>query len=179
VSELNVTFSAPEDVLLLARLLDDEGRQLPEDQTFAQREDDGYAVRSAFPKAGNYTLRIYVKRAGEPGGEYASAIEYAVLAEAGIEGMTYPRTTGSFAEVGARLRRPLEGRLKAGSAQDFEILVPGAEEVAVISGGEWTHLSRDGDVFQGDVVLSEGKAQVAARFSGERSYRGLLEYDLL
>jgi len=93
--------------------------------------------------------------------------------------MTYPRTTGSFAEAGASLRRPLEGRLEAGSAQDFEILVPGAEEVAVISGGEWTHLSRDGDVFWGDVVLSEGEAQVAARFSGVRSHRGLLTYAVL
>jgi len=80
-SELNVTISAPEDVLLLARLLDEDGRQLPEDQTFAQKEDDGYVVMAAFPKAGNYTLRIYAKRGGVPEGEYTSVIEYAVVAK--------------------------------------------------------------------------------------------------
>ena len=178
-SELNVTFSATEDVLLLARLLDDEGRELPEDRTIAQREDDEYAVRASFPKPGNYTLRIYAKRAGEPGGEYNSAIEYSVVAEAGIEGMTYPRTLGTFAEAGARLRRPLEGGLEAGFAHQFELVVPGAEEVAVINGGRWTPLSKEGDLFCGEAVLSRGEAQVMARFPGERSYCGLLEYTVL
>jgi transglutaminase/protease-like cytokinesis protein 3 len=86
-SELNVTLSAPEGVLLLARLLDGDGRELSEEQTFAQREEGGYVVRAAFPKPGNYTLRIYAKRGGGPEGEYTSVIEYAVLAEAGIEGV--------------------------------------------------------------------------------------------
>jgi transglutaminase-like putative cysteine protease len=178
-SELNVTFSATEDVLLLARLLDDEGRELPEDRTLAQREDDEYVVRASFPKPGNYSLRIYAKRAGEPGGEYTSAIEYAVLAKAGIEDMTYPRTLGTFNEAGARLRRPLEGRLEAGFATEFELLIPGAEEAAVINGGRWTDLSKEGEIFRGEANLSRGEAQVAARFPGERSYHSLLEYDVL
>jgi hypothetical protein len=78
-SELNVTLSAPEEVLLLARLLDGDGRELPEEETFAQRE----VVRATFPKPGNYTLRIYAKRGGGPEGEYTSVIEYAVVAKPG------------------------------------------------------------------------------------------------
>jgi len=178
-SDLNVTFSVPEDVLLLARLLDEEGQELPEDRTFAQREDDSYVVRAAFQKPGNYTLRIYAKKAGDPSGDYSSAIEYSVLAQSGIDEMTYPRATGYFAEAGASLRRPMEGRLVAGAAQEFDLSVPGAEEVAVISGGEWTPLSKEGETFRGEAALFEGEAQVAARFPGERSYRVLLEYDVL
>lgn len=82
-SELNVTFSAPEEVLLLARLLDGDGRELPEEETFAQRGEGGYVVRAAFPKPGNYTLRIYAKRGGGPEGEYTSVIEYAVVSKPG------------------------------------------------------------------------------------------------
>jgi hypothetical protein len=78
-SELNVTLSAPEEVLLLARLLDGDGRELPEEETFAQRE----VVRATFPKPGNYTLRIYAKRGGGPEGEYTSVIEYTVVAKPG------------------------------------------------------------------------------------------------
>lgn len=175
-SELNVTLSAPEDVLLLARLLDEDGRELSEDWTFAQREEDGYVVRASFPKPGNYTLRIYAKRAGEPGGEYNSAIEYSVVAKAGIEGMTYPRTLGTFAEAGASLRCPLEGRLEAGTSHEFTLVVPGAEEVAVINGGRWTHISDEGDIFSGEATLSRGETQVAAKFPEDPSYSVLLVY---
>jgi hypothetical protein len=178
-SELNVTFSAPEDILLLARLLNEDGQELPEEQTFAVREDGDYVVRVAFPKPGNYTLRIYAKPAGERNAEYTSAIEYTVLAEAEGEGTTYPRMTGVFAEAGARLLSPQEGRLKAGIGYVFELLVPDAEEVAVITGGVWTPLTKEGERFSGEAALYEGEALVAARFPGERSYRVLLEYDVL
>ena len=176
-SELNVTFSAPKDVLLLTRLLDEDGRELSEDWTFTQREDDENVVRASFPKPGNYTLRIYAKRAGEPGGEYNSAIEYSVVAKAGIEGMTYPRTLGTFAEAGASLRCPLEGRLEAGISHELELVVPGAEEVALINDGSWTPLFKEGDdIFSGEVVLSKGEAQVVARFPKDPSYSVLLVY---
>ncbi len=84
-SELEVTISAPQDVHLLARLLDGEGQKLPEDRTVTSRMDDEYIVRTYFPRAGDYTLRIYAKRGGGLAGEYTSVIEYAVVAEAGVE----------------------------------------------------------------------------------------------
>lgn len=178
-SELKVTFLTPEDVFLLAGLLGEEGWKLPEDRTIAQREEGGYAVRMAFPKAANYTLRIYAKRADEPGGVYTSAIEYSVVADAGEVEMTYPRTFGIFAETGASLRLPMEGRLEAGASREFELAVPGAEDVAVINDGEWTFLSKEDETFRGEVSLSAGEAQVAARFPGDESYRWLLEYVVL
>ncbi|HPJ30407.1 MAG TPA: transglutaminase domain-containing protein [Methanothrix sp.] len=177
-AELKVSLSAPQDVFLLARLLDEGGRELPLERTFAQREGDGYAVRAAFPQAGDYTLRIYARR-GDGSGEYTSAMEYSVVSDDGIEERTYPRTMGSFAEVGATLLRPLEGRLLAGTATEFEIIVPGAEDAVVISGGVWTHLTGEGETFRGEAVLSEGEATVAARFSGDESYSHLLEYEVV
>ena len=180
-SELSVIISAPGDVRLLARLLDGEGRELPEERTISQRvveEEGGYGVTASFPKAGNYTLRIYAKRGGEAGGEYASVAEYSVVASSGREEAVYPRTTGSFAEVGALLIRPLEGRLAAGEAVDFEVIVPGAEDVAVICGGEATRLARDGEIFRGSASPA-GEVQVAARFGGGAAYQVLLVYSIV
>ncbi|UEC43069.1 MAG: hypothetical protein METHAR1v1_1060021 [Methanothrix sp.] len=176
-AEMEVAFSAPEEVLLLARLLDDGGRELPEEATFAQREGEDYVVRAAFPAQGEYTLRIYGRRGGDPGGEYAPVLEYAVVAGAGNDGAGYPRALGAFAAVGARLIHPLEGRLPAAS-QEFDLLVPGAGDVAVINGGVWTRLTKDGEHFWGEAVLSGGEARVAARFSEDREYSVLLAYDV-
>ena len=173
---VEVSFSAPEEVFLMARLLNGSGRELPEGRTFAQREGEDYVVRAAFPAQGNYTLRIYGKRGGDPAGEYTSVLEYAVVAGAGGDDTGYPRTLGTFAEVGARLIRPLEGRLPAG-AQEFELLVPGAGYVAVISGGVWTRLAKDGERFRGEAVLSGGEVRVAARFSEDRGYSVLVVYN--
>jgi hypothetical protein len=177
-SELKVTLSAPGDILLLARLLDGEGRALSEDRTLAQREVEGYTVRAAFPKPGEYALRIYAKEKGDLGGEYASAIEYAVLAESGSEAAGYPRTLGTFAEAGCRLIRPLEGRLPAGTPQRFELMVPGAETVAIINDGNRTIMAREGETFRGEVTLSAKDASVAARFPGDASYAALLVYSV-
>lgn len=177
-AEVEVAFSAPEDVLLLARLLDGGGRELPEEATFAQREGEDYVARAVFPAPGDYTLRIYGKRGGDPGGEYSSVLEYAVVAGAGSEGAGYPRALGTFAEVGGRLIRPLEGRLPAG-AREFDLLVPAAGDVAVISGGRWTALTGDGERFRGEAVLSGAEARVAARFSEDRGYGVLLVYDVV
>jgi hypothetical protein len=174
---VEVSFSAPENVLLMARLLDGGGRELPEGRTFAQREGEVYVVMASFPAPGDYTLRIYGKRGGDPAGEYTSLLEYAVVAGEGSEDAGYPRTLGTFAEAGARLIRPLEGRLPAG-VQEFELLVPGAGDVAVISGGVWTRLAKDGERFRGVAALSSGEARVAARFSEDRGYGVLLVYDV-
>ncbi|MGB3944734.1 MAG: transglutaminase domain-containing protein [Methanothrix sp.] len=177
-SLVEVAFSAPRDVRLLARLLDGAGRELPEGRGFAQREGGDYVVRATFPAPGEYTLRIYGRRGGDPGGDYAPVLEYTVVAGAGSDGAGYPRALGAFAAVGARLIHPLEGRLQAG-AREFDLLVPGAEDVAVINGGVWSRLAKDGESFQGEAVLSGGEARVAARFADDPSYRVLLVYDVV
>ena len=51
--------------------------------------------------------------------------------------------------------------------------------MAVINDGEWTFLSKEDETFRGEVSLSAGEAQVAARFPGDESYHWLLEYAVL
>ncbi|MDF0589688.1 tetratricopeptide repeat protein [Candidatus Methanocrinis natronophilus] len=177
-AEVEVAFSAPEGVLLLARLFDREGLKLSENRTFAQREGEDYVVKAAFPVPGEYTLRIYGKRLGDPGGEYAPMLEYDVVAGGGGENIGYPRTLGAFIEVGGRLVAPMEGMLPTGD-HEFELLVPGAEGVAIINDGSWTHLTGEGERFWGEATLSRGEARVAARFGEGSTYNVLFLYSVV
>ena len=176
---VNVTLSVPEAVLVMFALLDGAGIKLPGGQTFAQREGDVYEIRAALPKPGNYTLRIYAKRIGDPGA-YTLAIEYEIVARGEIvSDAKFPKTYGRFIEAGARLCRPFEGELMSNNPYLIELWVPTAEDLAVINEGKWTVLNRDGDLFFGELILSEGVAKIAAKFPNETSYKVLLEYAVI
>ena len=176
---VNVTLSVPEAVLVMFALLDGAGIKLPGGQTFAQREGDVYEIRAALPKPGNYTLRIYAKRIGDPGA-YTLAIEYEIVARGEIvSDAKFPKTYGRFIEAGARLYRPFEGELMSNNPYLIELWVPTAEDLAVINEGKWTVLNRDGDLFFGELILSEGVAKIAAKFPNETSYKVLLEYAVI
>jgi transglutaminase-like putative cysteine protease len=176
---VNVTLSVPEAVLVMFALLDGAGIKLPGGQTFAQREGDVYEIRAALPKPGNYTLRIYAKRIGDLGA-YTLAIEYEIVARGEIvSDAKFPKTYGRFIEAGARLYRPFEGELMSNNPYLIELWVPTAEDLAVINEGKWTVLNRDGDLFFGELILSEGVAKIAAKFPNETSYKVLLEYAVI
>ena len=73
---------------------------------------------------------------------------------------------GKFSETGAYLFGPLEGKLKAGSSYLFRIRVPGAGNVSVVCGEEWTHLASRGDLFEGNATAKKGDVGVYANISG-------------
>ncbi|MHC1594972.1 MAG: hypothetical protein ACXQT2_06660, partial [Methanotrichaceae archaeon] len=74
------------------------------------------------------------------------------------------------------LYSPIVGRLRSGVAQSFRLVVPDAEDVAVINDKRWTHLDEEDGFFEGVVVPAGGEVWVAARFPGEDEYYRLLEY---
>ena len=82
---------------------------------------------------------------------------------------------GKFSEAGAYLFSPLEGKLKAGSSYLFRIRVPGAENVSVVCGDEWTDLAPRGDLFEGNATAGKGDIGVYAKFQGA-GWDGLVSY---
>ena len=82
---------------------------------------------------------------------------------------------GKFSEAGAYLFSPLEGKLKAGSSYLFRIRVPGAGNVSVVCGDEWTHLASRGDLFEGNATIGKGDVGVFGKFQGE-GWDGLVRY---
>ncbi|TRZ67518.1 MAG: hypothetical protein D4Q77_02930 [Methanothrix sp.] len=171
---VNVSLSAPGDVMIIAELLDADGKELPDRFTFVQREDDKYVVHVAFPRPGSYTLGVYAKDKNDPGA-YGWVLNYSIEASGEYQA-GFPATYGTFHLHDAHIYGPIVGRLKSGVAQSFRLAVPGAEDVAVINDGRWTHLDEEDGFFEGVVVPIGGEIWVSARFPGEDEYYRLLEY---
>jgi|ADurb_Ile_03_Slu_FD_contig_21_1772698_length_637_multi_3_in_0_out_0_1 hypothetical protein len=70
----------------------------------------------------------------------------------------------------------MERRLQANKSVAFRIVVPDAEEVVVINGGEWNYLEPDKDVFTGNVRVQAGDVFILARFESDNIYRYLVRY---
>jgi hypothetical protein len=132
-----------------------------------------YEIRARFPEAGSYALRVYAKKRDDPG-VYKSVMQYNINASSGAEN-GFPLTFGRFGEVGAHLYSPMDGSLKAGESYHFRVKVPGATEVAVVSGREWSRLEGQGDLFEGDVTVAKRDAGIFANFGGGK-WEGMVRY---
>ena len=121
---------------------------------FAREMESGMIFMHSFLRPGSYILKAYAKQKDDPG-EYNSVLEYRINAASG-GGAGFPMVYGKFSEAGAYLFSPLEGRLLAGSSYLFRIRVPGAGNVSVVCGEEWTHLAMRGDLFEGNAT--QGRA---------------------
>ena len=75
------------------------------------------------------------------------------------------------------LQAPVSGTLAASSNVVVEVEWPGAAEVAMVSGGQWTQLRRDGDRFHGQAAAAGTTLQIVGRTGGDpASYHTLLQY---
>ncbi len=169
--EVNLSVYAPEDVVMMAGL--ESEAEVLEGRTLCQREGMRYEIRARFPEAGSYALRVYAKKRDDPG-VYKSVMQYNINASSGAEN-GFPLTFGRFGEVGAHLYSPMEGSLKAGESYHFRVKVPGAAEVAVVSGREWSRLEAQGDLFEGNVTVANGDAGIFANFGGGK-WEGMVKY---
>jgi len=170
--EVNILVYAPDDVVMMAGLESESGAI--EGRTLCQRDGQNFQILARLPQAGSYALRAYAKKRDDPG-VYKSVMQYNINASSGVDN-GYPQTFGRFGEVGAHLYSPLDGRLQAGQSYHFRIRVPGAAEVAVVCGKEWSRLAAEGDLFEGNVTVAKGDAGVFANFWGEK-WEGMVKYE--
>ena len=173
-SSLSVRVGAPPEILVVAAL-SQNGADLTDGYTFAQRAEGGFTIDVVFPSAGDYTLVAFARERGPLRAEYDSAVEYSIHARSGPD-RVFPRMYASFQERDCHLDAPFDGILPAGRPVEFRARVPGAEDVVVGINGLARHLpARDG-VFSGSVVPERGQATLFARFPGRTKYEGLLQY---
>ena len=91
----------------------------------------------------------------------------------------YPLSYEAFQVNDGYVVSPLSGFLAPGEAQSFIIKVPDAKSVAVVQGDNWHRLERadeEDGLFEGDLLLEPGVAEVYARFAGSMTFDALLEY---
>lgn len=75
------------------------------------------------------------------------------------------------------VRAPIAGTLRAAATVDVEVVWPGATDVAVVTGGVWTHFARAGDRFHGRTEAFVDRIWVVGRTGPDPlSYRTLLHY---
>ena len=174
--DLGLTLTSPEAVGITAKL-QRGGQDVPGEMAFAQREDRRVHVYCLFPQPGTYTLLIFARPLASEG-DYDEAIEYRVHAtEACQAGASCPLVYDAFRQAGACLVAPLYGCLEAGTQEQFDLTVPGATDVVVISGGAWTRLTANGDRDDGVADIAVGKVTVCAQFPGKDGYSGVAEYE--
>lgn len=174
---VTVTLGAPDDVQLVTALMEAEsGSEVDGSRTFVQVAGGEARISAALPEAGDYVLRLFAKPKGRDG-PYDWALDYRVRARRGDPAAGFPTVFGTFGATGTLLYGPLEGTLEAGRSYRFRLRAPGALGVAVVSGGQWTHLTAGEDgVFEGDVVAAVGDVGVFARYEEAASFQGLVKY---
>lgn len=171
---LRLTLRAAPGVAVTADVCRDE-QSLGLPLTLAQRDGDRYVIDAVFPRAGRYTLRLFAAAAGVATLDWA--LDYRVEVDAGDAAWPgFPTVYGKFHAAGARVAAPLARVLAAGRAEPFDLTVPGALEVAVLCGTEWTPLTRQDDRFTGTAPIRAGAVNVAAKFPGRANYDILLQY---
>jgi hypothetical protein len=146
--------------------LESGGQRLPDRFGSVTRQGDRLRVSAVFPRAGRYTVQIYVAPAADSA-TLDRVGEFVVEASAGEgERAGFPRATTVLQAQGGALALPLTYYLSAGQAQPFDLRLPNATDVAVVDASEqWHHLTKSGDRFQGTVTTAAGALRVFAAFN--------------
>jgi hypothetical protein len=164
-------FDAPGDVLAIASVDDNDNGAL------TQLVDGGFEVLCAFAGAGRHTLSIYATTRDSASTTYSAVLKYTIDASQGIgESADFPTSYNNYTRRKVTLVEPYSRILPAGSDVLFTLSIPDAVKVAVVTGGKWSYLPRQGDLFSGTVAVAPGKTSVCAQFPGRSGYEGILDY---
>ena len=166
--------------MTLYATVEQNGTHLKRDLTIAQRHGKVYEIHACFPNSGDYHLRIYSKRKGQERSDQMQwALGYRVKSTHEVKAcQTYPSTFQSFQDHAVYLSSPLTGRLQSNSQQHFQLLVPGASDVYVMTGDQRILLDSQGDQFSGNILPQPGDLILFAKFPDQQKLMGLLQYQV-
>lgn len=171
-----VTLGVTRPVQMMARVLPaGADRTLEGELAFVQVNAEEAQVHAGFPGPGDYLLRLFAKPEGAAG-PLQWVLDYRVQASRGAPDAAFPMAYTGFGERGTWLVEPLTGVLEAGRTYRFRLRAPGALDVAVVAGGQWTHFTRDGEEFSADVPAVAGHIIVYAKYDPTSDFTGLLRY---
>jgi hypothetical protein len=135
-----------------------------------------YQIKAVVPNAGNYVLRVYAKNRSDTG-NYWGAIDFSILANAASAySRGFPVTFGVFSIGNVTLYSPMIGNLVPGTIQNFDLVVPGTDDVEVVIGNLWQKLSENNSRFSGQINVTVGTIHVCAKYPGNQNFSVLLEY---
>jgi len=171
-----ITLGTTQPVQMSARVLDAAtDRPLEGEFGFVQVAGGEAQIQVAFPRPGDYLVRIFAKPQGAEG-PLSWVMDYRVTASRGTPDAAFPMAFTGFGARGAWLFEPLGGLLQAGQSYHFRLRAPGALDVAVVANGQWTHLTRAGEEWAGDATAAAGNVVVFAKYDPTSNFTGLLRY---
>lgn len=171
-----VRLFAPPGARLMATLRDSSGQE-HDGRTFVQSGDGVVDVFVLFPSAGEYTVSLFSRSADASAEAYALSGMLGFDASAGSEHY-FPELYAPFSDLRASVKSPFVGPLPVGTPVRYDVRVPGAAKVAVVTSDDrWTHLTPGADgAFSGDVTSPGGSAALYALLdAGGREWAGLLK----
>ena len=172
---VTVTLGVTRPVEISAQLVDGASdRPIDDGFAFAQVDDTHAEISAAFPRPGNYLIRVFARPRGAAG-PLDWVLDYRVNASGAARDAVFPVPYSGFATTGSWLYGSMSGSLHPGQSYRFRLRVPGASEVMLDNAGRRTSLTRAGDEFAGDVSAARGEAVLYARY-GDGGYVGLLRY---
>src|ERR1019366_4817445 len=125
---VTVTLGVTQPVEVVAELVDPATDQpITGEFGFAQVDDTHTEISAAFPRAGDYIVRVFAK-SRDAAGPLEWVLDYRVDASGGTRDAVFPTPYNSFASRGAWLFEPLEGTLHVGRTYRFRLRVPEAIE---------------------------------------------------
>lgn len=118
---LRISLKVPADSELHARVVQKE-RNLDRSLSYVKREGDRFTVNALFPKAGEYTLRIFVRPVHSTG-SFGGAMDYLVRASKGTT-ERFPLYYRPFFDHGLKLDSHRNGIIETDKQAEVSLLVP-------------------------------------------------------
>jgi hypothetical protein len=147
--------------------------------------DPNELILSHFPEENQWQLLSTLLRRGD---FERLPLVHRSLFKAGFDASTIRATAlasrvRSFPLVGNQrdvriVKAPISGTLPRESTVSVDVIWPGAADVALVSGGVWRHLTREGDRFRGDAVAAESSVYLVGRSGGRKEFETLLQYQV-
>ncbi|MEX2585001.1 MAG: transglutaminase domain-containing protein [Balneolaceae bacterium] len=123
-------------------------------------------ISALLNRTGPYKLELYGRKSGTDQEEYYLMTYIYLNNQSPAVQQHYPILKESYGIIRATLASPLQYELTHTEAYDFDIMIPGAEEVRLASDDwSWSHsLEQDSSRFFGSIVPVAGTLHLIARF---------------
>jgi len=183
INEVEIKLRAPKPIKVTTSLLHAEDDSDHSEFIFTQTKDGVLSFIITFPRSGWYKFQIFALEASDESKSLPNVFNYLVQVKEALKpAYTYPKQYAQWKD-GCYLYSPLILNSKTSLANVvFKVYIPNAKSVAVVAEGEWFHLKKAGENWEGNASLSKHrgkdvKVTLNANFGGDESqYSTLLQY---
>lgn len=183
-NEVEIKFKTPKPIKVTLNLLNASKDDSDHSEfVFTQTKDNVLSFIVTFPESGWYKFQVFALDAKSEEKSLPNVYNYLIhVKEALKPAYNYPKQYAQWKD-GCYLYSPIILNAKTSLAKvEFKVFVPNAKALAVVCDGEWIHLAKKGENWEGNASLSKHrgsgkKVTINANFGAdETKYATLLEY---